>query len=154
MILSAGFMRRSSSGRERYRRKTDTFPLGACRSRLVQALRQMGIVVERTAAKLREEQLPAHLRAERKRARIRADERAGELVKAVRRSRLQAKAAAIQKAQRLAQTLEEERAALQAEQRRFALMLKEELTFETMSEAQQAAVRLEDQVVSWLGFGE
>lgn len=56
--------------------------------------------------------------------------------------------------QRLDRLLAEERSAHELEQRRFVLLLKEEIAFASMTEAQKAADRFEEQVVSWLTSGD
>lgn len=43
---------------------------------------------------------------------------------------------------------------LSIERMRFVLLLKEELAYESMTEEQRAADRLEDQIVSWMSHAE
>jgi hypothetical protein len=157
MVLPAGLLHPSTSirraDRPTHRLKSGPFPLGATRFRLIQALTDLGIYAERIAARLREEQRWAQLLEARRLVRLRDEERAGQILEeqGLARSQEEPTAVAAREAQRLAWLREEERSAFLIEQRRFILLLKEELAFESMTDEQKAAERLEEQVVYWLG---
>jgi hypothetical protein len=136
----------------RHRTKAGPLTLGATRSRLIQVVRHLGIYEVRIAARLREEQRTARLLEERRLARLREEPRATRSLEERKLARLhvESRAARVFEARNLARSWGEERAALSIEQRRFVLLLKEELTFESMTEDQRSTERLEEQIVSWL----
>jgi hypothetical protein len=156
MTLSAGLVHRSASSRPgdrpRHRLKSGPFPLGANRFRLLQALDDLGLYAERIVARLREERGRARLLEAHRLVWLREEERARELLDAHRLARLQEERRAL--AAREARLREEQRAALSVEHRQFLLLLKEELAFQSMTEDERAADRLEEQIVLWLSSGE
>jgi hypothetical protein len=156
MTLSAGLIHRSASSRPgdrpRHRLKSGPFPLGANRFRLLQALDDLGLYAERIVARLREERRRAQLLDAHRLVGLRDEERARELVEAHRLARLQEERRAL--ASREARLREEERAALSVEHHQFLLLLKEELAFQSMTDEQRTADRLEEQILLWLSSRE
>jgi len=156
MVLPAGLVHRSARDRRRPRLKSGPFPLGATRFRLIQALNDLGIYAERIVARIREEQRFAQLLEARRLVRLRDEEHAGQILEEQRLARLHEErtGAGPLEAPRVAGLRDEERYASLIEQRRFILLLKEELAFESMTDEQKAAERLEEQIVDWLSADE
>jgi hypothetical protein len=124
--------------------------------RLIQALADLGIYAERIAARLREERRWAQLVEAHRIVKLRDEERAAAILERHRLVRLgeEARIAASQEAQRRARLRAAVHSELQSEQQRFVRLLKEELAYQAMTEAQKAVERFEEQVVSWLNDDE
>jgi hypothetical protein len=122
----------------RHRVKARSTNLGATRSRLIQVLRHLGLYGEKVAARLRHEREMAQTLEMERMTRLREEREAARQHEISRAARLD----------------KEERSARLAEDRRAARLLKEGMAYESMSEEQQAARRLEDEIASWLTSGE
>lgn len=138
--------------------KAKSATLGATRSRLIQVLRHLGLYTEKIAAQLqhkRETVLLLDLEEERL-ERIREEQEVARRSEERRVARLaeEEDASRHQEALLAAEVHEQEQFARLAEEQRADRLFKEKLAYESMSEAQQAAWRLEEEIVSWLTSSE
>jgi hypothetical protein len=138
MVLSLAAVYRSTVGRPAslpvHRVKARSTTLGSTRFGLIQVLCHLGFYRERIAARHRAELEMARALETERLVRIQEEQ--------ARVQRLEAAMAA--------RWLEPEQPARLAEERRDALLLKKALAYESMSEEQQAAWRLENEIVAWL----
>jgi hypothetical protein len=114
--------------------KAETTPLGKTRSRLIQVLLHLGVYNEKIASRLCDE---------------RESDRALELDRLVQLQE-EREAARRQEEARATRFHEEKQSARLAEELKAARLLREEIAYQSMSEEQQAAWRLEAEIVSWL----
>lgn len=117
-----------------HRVKAKSTTLGATRSGLIQVLRHLGLYREKIAARFREER---------------------EIARALELERLiqlpeEREAARRDEESRQTRLHEQEHPARLAEGRNAARLLREKMEYESMSEEQKAAWRLEEEIVSWI----
>jgi hypothetical protein len=119
-------------------------------------LTDLGIYAERIAARLRAERRWTQLLEAHRLVRLRDEERAGEILERQRlvRREEEGRIAASLGAQRRAGLRAVEYSELRNEQQRVVRLLKEELAYQAMTEAQKVVERFDEQVVSWLSADE
>ncbi len=124
--------RLSSTPGHRVKAKLTT--LGATRSGLIQVLRHLGLYREKIAARSREEREIARALEMERLIQLREEREAARRDEESRQRRLH----------------EDERSAPLAEGHMAARLLREKMEYESMSEEQKAAWRLEEEIVSWV----
>ncbi len=144
------------ASKNRHRVKATSTCLGATRTRLLQALRHLGLYGEEIAARLCNERATALLLEEERLERLRVEQEVARRSEERRVARMAEEDETARQPEALpaARVREQVQSALFVEEQRAARLLKRKLTYESMSEGQQAASRLEDEVVSWLTSDE
>ena len=123
--------RASHSG---HRIKATSLTLGSTRSRLIQVWRELGLYRDRIEARLRDEREMSRALEMERLIQLREEREAVLRDEQARQARLH----------------EEVQSARLAEGLRAARLLREEMTYESMSEEQRAVRRLEDEILAWL----